>query len=261
MYSKVLHPTQFITFAKKYLMNLNKFYIVILITTLLYSCNSKSDTVEEGNYAIKATITGLADNSKIVLKKQENERTIIIDSTFSENDRFEFKGNIESPAMFGIFIDSLQGGLFPLIESGTITITVHKDSLYKPVITGSSLNDELEKFKEGSERIVNKINDLFIQIQKARAENDLEKINDINNKMRAINDENTRYSLDYAKNNPNSFVSSVILHSLLRIPEIDINEIESTYSSFSVDVKKSEYSKNILRFLETMPISEKDSIN
>ena len=105
---------------------------------------------------------------------------------------------------------------------------------------GSKLNDELEKFKEGSEKIVNKINDLFIQIQKARAENDLETINDINNKMRAINDENTRYSLDYAKNNPNSFVSSIILHSLLRIPEVDKNEIESTYINFSDDVKKSE---------------------
>ncbi len=242
-------------------MNLNKFYIGILIITLLYSCNSKSDTVKEGNYTIKITITGLADNSKIVLKRQEGQATITIDSTLSKNGYFEFNGNIETPQMYGVFIDSIQGGLFPLIESGITTITAHKDSLFNPQITGSKLNDDLEKFKEGSEKIVNKINDLFIQIQKARAENDLETITEINQKMRAINDENTKYSLAYAKNNPSSFISSIVLQSVLRIPDIDVTEVESIYNDFAVDVKQSEYSKNISRYLQANISIQKDSIN
>ena len=242
-------------------MLLRKIFFIPILILFISSCQKKSNQTAEENYLIKVDITGLNDNSKVVLKKQESGATIAIDSTFSKGGKFEFNGNIDTPAMYGIFIDSLQGGLFPLVESGTISISVHKDSLHKPVITGSKLNDELEKFKEGSEKIVSKINDLFIQVQKARAENDLETINEINTKMRAINDENTRYSLDYAKNNPNSFVSSIILQSILRIPEIDKNEVESTYNSFSDDVKKSEYSKNILLFLETMPITNKDSIN
>jgi len=66
----------------------------------------------------------------------------------------------------------------------------------------------------------------------------------------------------YKKNNPNSFVSSIILQSLLRIPEIDRNEVESIYANFSDDVKKSEYAKNISIFLKsTKSIQQKDTIN
>ncbi len=234
-------------------------FCILVIGISLFSCNTKSDALVDGDFYIKVKITNLIDGTKIVLKKQENNATVSIDSTVANNGEFEFKGSIENPAMFGIFIDSIKGGLFPLVERGSITITAHRDSLYTASIKGSELNDELQQFKEGSQKIVSKINDLFIQIQKARSENDLGKINEINDKMKAINDENTQYSLDYAKNNPDSFVSSIILQSLLRIPEIDINEVRSIYSNFSHGVKKSEYSKNIFTFLESETV-QKDNI-
>ena len=245
-------------------MQSTKYFIssIIIIATLLLACNTtKSESIKAGDFLLKVNVIGLTDGTKIALKRQENGSTITIDSTVSKNNEFQFTGNVETPVMFGIFIDSVQGGLFPLVDSGTITITAHKDSLFNPVITGSELNDELKKFKEGSEKIVNQINDLFIQIQKARAENDLETITEINEKMRAINDENTRYSLAYADNNPNSFVSSIILQSVLRIPEIDINEVERIYNGFSEEVKRSEYSKTILRYLQSNVAVQKDSIN
>ncbi len=234
--------------------------ITIVLALLLTSCNTTSNKLADNEFHIKVEIKDLVDGTKIVLKKQENNSTISLDSTTSSDHKFEFKGILESPTMLGIFIDSIKGGLFPLVENGEISITAQKDSLYAPTITGSELNDELQKFKDGSQKIVSKINDLFIQIQKARSENDLQKINEINRKMRAINDENTRYSLDYAKNNPNSFVSSIVLQSLLRIQEIDLNEIRNIHANFSNEVKKSEYSKNILSFLESNEVSEKDSV-
>ena len=245
-YSLLLH-----LYSNHMIMFKHKLYCLVFLLLTVSSCNTKSSNSTEGDFHLKVRITDIADGTKIVLKKQENKTIISIDSTIAKNDEFEFRGNLETPSMFGIFIDSIRGGLFPLIESGSITITAHKDSLFAPSIKGSKLNDELEKFKDGSQKIVSKINDLFIQIQKARSENDLEKINEINDKMQAINEENTQYSLDYAKNNPDSFISSIILQSLLRIPEIDINEVKSIYASFSDDVKKSEYSKNIFDFIES----------
>ena len=229
-----------------------RFYFTLLTLLLLISsCNEKSNEISDGDFHLKVTIKDLPDGTKVVLKKQEKNATVLIDSTISNKGKFEFKGSIDIPEMFGIFIDSIRGGIFPLVESGSIEITAHRDSLFTPVITGSKLNDELQKFKEGSQKIVNKINGLFTQMQRARGENDLEKIKELNSKMRAINNENTQYSLNYAKNNPNSFVSSIILQSLLRIPEIDINEVRNIYTSFSEDVKKSSYSEIIFEFLES----------
>jgi len=233
---------------------------LMLVLLVLSACSKKSTTTENGEFIIKASIENLRDGTKVLLKKQKNNTTITIDSTLAKNEQFEFKGSLESPVMFGIFIDSIRGGLFPLVESGSIRIAAHQDSLNMATITGSKLNDELQQFKEGSQKIVSKINDLFIQIQKARSENDLSEINEINNKMRAINDENTRYSIDYTKNNPNSFVSSIILQDLLRMPEIDLEEVRSIYSSFSEDVKKSEYSKSIFDFLASRTTVQNDSI-
>lgn len=243
-------------------MSISKFYIyaIPLLLILFSSCHSKSDKKQDSNFTLKVKITDVADGTKIWLKKQESNTTITIDSTIAKNGTFEFNGYSNTPTMYGIFIDSTKGRILSLVESGTITITAEKNGLHNAIITGSKLNDELKKFKDGSEKIVNKINDLFIQIQKARSENDLDKINEINNKMRAINDENTRYSLDYAKNNPKSFVSSIVLQSLLRIPDVDIKEIESIYINFSEDIKKGEYAKNIYNHIQTNT-NKKDSIN
>jgi len=243
-------------------MSTTKFYIysIILSLILLSSCNSKSGKKQESNFTIKVKLENVEDGTKVLLKKQESNTTITIDSTTAKNGIFEFKGYTETPAMYGIFIENTKGRILSLVESGTVTITADKNSLQNAVITGSKLNDELKKFKEGSEKIVNKINDLFIQIQKARSENDLEKINEISDKMRAINDENTRYSLDYAKNNSESFVSSIVLQSLLRIPDVDIKEVESIYINFSKDVKKGEYAKNIYNHIQSYT-NKKDSIN
>ena len=236
---------------------------VISITMLILvicSCQKKSTNFSDDNYFIKGNITALSNNTKIVLKKQENATTVSIDSTFSENGKFEFTGAIKIPAMYGIFIDSLKGGIYPLVESGTITISAHKDSLYNAQVSGTKLNNELNVFKEGSKKIVDKISDLFPEFQKARAENNVERIDQINAKMKAINDENTAYSLNYTKNNSNSYISAMILQSLLRMPDMNPEKAKLIYNNFSDEVKKSDFSKSIKNYIER-DIDQKDSIN
>ena len=241
-------------------MLLKKIASIIILTAIITSCQNKKENSSEENYLIEGDIIALNNNTKILLKKQENGATITLDSTFSENGKFQFTGAIESPGMYGIFIDSIKGGIYPLVENGTILIKAHKDSLYKAEVSGTKLNDELNDFKEGSKKIVDQINDLFPQFQKARAENDAEKIDKINAEMKAINDENTAYSLNYAKNNPESFISAMILQSLLRMPDMSPERAKDIFNTFSEEVKKSDFSKNIKNYIE-QDIAQKDSIN
>lgn len=232
-------------------MHLNKIVsISILLLIINSSCNKKSSHLNEDKFTIKVDIFELENNTKVLLKKQENGTTIVIDSTFSENGKFDFNGTIATPAMYGIFIDSIRGGIYPIVESGTITIMAHKDSIYKAEVSGTKLNNELNTFKEGSKKIVDQINDLFPEFQKARAENNVEKIDKINAEMKAINDENTAYSLDYAKNNPDSYISPMIIQSLLRMPEMSPEKVQLIFNNFSDEVKKSSFSKNIISYIE-----------
>ena len=241
-------------------MLIKKVISLSILILIVYSCQKRATNFSDDNYFIKGDISALSNKTKVLLKKQENGTTISIDSTFSENGKFEFAGVIETPAMYGIFIDNIKGGIYPLVESGTITITAHKDSIYNAQISGTKLNNELNSFKEGSKKIVEKISDFFPEFQKARAENDVEKIDQINAEMKAINDENTAYSLNYTKNNPNSYVSAMILHSLLRMPDMNPDKAKDIYNNFSEEVKKSDFSKKIKNYIE-QDIVQKDSIN
>ena len=237
----------------------NSIYIGLLVIVFA-ACQNKPNNSIDQNFTIKVSIEDIPNNTMVWLKKQENNIPITIDSTVTKNGTFELKGNVEVPSIYGIFIDSLEGGIFPIVEKGILTITAHKDSLFNAQITGSKLNEELDNFKAGSQKIVSKINELFPEFQKARTENDLEKIEELNAKMRGINDENTDYSLNYAKNNPDSHISAIVLNSLLRMPNLEKDSISIIYSNFSEEVKKSEFSKNISKYLEAVT-SQTDSIN
>lgn len=95
------------------------------------------------------------------------------------------------------------------------------------------------------------MNILFPEFQKARAENDASKLEEINKKMQVINDKNTAFILRYARQNPESYISAVALQSVLRIPSISKDSLAIIYDNFSDYVKKGDYAKEIEIYLET----------
>ena len=140
------------------------------------------------------------------------------------------------------------------MENTTITIEANIKNLSTSKITGSQTNDDYLDFVKESNKIISKMNILFPEFQKARAENDAEKLEEINKKMQAINDRNTAFILRYARLNSESYVSAVALQSILRIPSIDKDSIANIYDNFSDYVKKGDYSKEIEEYLNA-PIS------
>jgi len=84
-------------------MSLIKKIGIPLLCVLLYSCNEKSDAISKGEFLLDISIIDLADNTKVVLKKQENNTTVSVDSGYTKNGTIQFRGSIESPSLFGIF--------------------------------------------------------------------------------------------------------------------------------------------------------------
>lgn len=227
-------------------------YLLFLLFIFL-SCNKKTNNEipSDNNFTIKITLKGVKDNTKIFLKKQENGISTTIDSTYTEKGIVTFNGNIDSPQVYGVFIDNSTQGIFPIIEKGKIKIDANSDALYDAKITGTELNEQLNTYKEKAKSISLKMNDLFHEFQKARAENNSKDINAINQKLKSINQELNKYKTNFVKNNSDSFVASMVLFSLAQNKEIDKNTIESLYNNLSKDVKKSEFSKNIQDILDT----------
>ena len=211
------------------------------------------------NYTINITFEDIENTIKLEMKKQENSTTILIDSTFTLNGKATFKGNIDFPEVYGIFITDQEQGIFPIVEKGTINIRTNISDLSNTQISGTKLNDQLNKYKDESKKISSQMNEFFHEFQKARSENDDEKLIEINRQMQAINFKKDLHSLNFVRNNPNSFVASMVLYSLVNNNEISKDTIAKLYSKLSKDVKKSEFSKNIAIGLEMYRIN-KDSL-
>ena len=222
----------------------------LILTLIVFSCQ-KEPKVIEGGFNITVTVENVKNELPVYLKTQENGLLITIDSTTVENDKFEFVGLTDKPAIYGIFLKDFKDAIVLFIENKDITIEAYKDSLSTSKILGSVTNDLYLDFSKESNRITSKMNTLFAIFQKARAENNAEKLEEINAKMRVINNENTKFALKYAKENPNSYVAALALHSVLGIPSIANDSVTDIYNSFSDYVKKGDYSKKIELFLES----------
>jgi len=233
--------------------------IFFIITILLFvSCKKSSEKINSDGFIIAGSIKNISNNNKVYLKTQENGVITILDSTTIKDDKFEFKGKIEKPIIYGIYIDSIEGAIGIFMENKKITIEAYKDSLASSKVSGSKTNDDYSNFVKQSNLIISKMNVLFPAFQKARAENDADKLKEINKKMQVISDKNTAFTLNYAKQHADSYIGALALHSVIRIPTIEKDTIEKVYNNFSDYVKKGDLAQKTKIFLET--VSTKDSI-
>lgn len=226
-------------------------FTVSILMFIIFSCQKTERMQLDNGYTIAGNIEKSLNGKNVVLKTRESGVLTIINSTLIENGTFKFKGKVNKPLVFGIFIDSLKGAIGLFMENANISIEVNINDLSSSIIMGSKTNDKYLEFVTKSNKIISEMNILFPEFQKARAENDAGKLEEINNKMQAINDKNTAFILSYARQNPNSYVSAVALQSIIRIPSIPKDTLANIYGKFSDYVKMGHYSKEIEVYLET----------
>ena len=229
-----------------------RLYFIITLTIInLVSCKENSKVIPPGNgFIINVHIENVLNGRTAYLKTQNLSHTTTIDSTIINKGKFSFKGIINKPSVYGVFFDSIKGEIGLFMENDIITIEAYKDSLESSKIKGSKTHNEYLNFIKQTKRITSKINLLFPEFQKARAENNVKKLEEINIKMQAINTENTQFTLKYAKRYPDSYVSAFALYSTLRVPDIKKDTILKIYNNFSDYVKKGDYSIQILNYLD-----------
>jgi hypothetical protein len=231
---------------------MKKLILFIFIATLFYSCSKNSKKIESDSFTLVGNIKNISNNNKVYLKTQKNGLITILDSTFIKKGKFEFKGKINKPIIYGIYIDSVKGTIGIFMENKKITIEAYKDSLASSKISGSKTNDDYSSFVKQSNQIISKMNVLFPAFQKARAENDAEKLKGINKQMQEISDANTAFTLNYAKQHSDSYIGVLALHSVIRIPTIEKDTIAKIYNNFSDYVKKGDFALKTKIFLETV---------
>lgn len=216
---------------------------LLFIILLFTSCKKEKQIISN---KVPYTLSILIDNNegnKAYIQKLLNPTEI--DSAVIKNGISTFVGQIAYPERYILTIETVFGGKMFILENDSINIHIKNNDLMNATILNSKINYELISVQKESEKIYNKIDLLFPDLQRARLENDAISLKDISNKMSLIEQENMNFHFSYASKNPNSFISAMILNDLSKRDTIVRNKTTKIYSSFSMEVKKSEDSKVI----------------
>lgn len=222
--------------------------LFLLLITILISCSKEQQIAIKQNGYVLTITTDNIDGHISYLYKASSKPTKI-DSTIVENNSAIFKGQVAYPSRYIVTIDSVFGAKLFILDNDSIKIVAKENNLVDATIIGSELNDELVGIQKKSETIYAQMELLFPDIQRARLENDVEKLERISNEIKLIEKENIDYNFKYATENPNSFLSAMILNDLSKRDSIEISEISKTYNLLSEEVKKSDDSKELELYL------------
>ncbi len=212
--------------------------VLLLSSFILFSCvEEKQRKASQEQFVLNINILN-ADGNVSYLHKLTDSKTIVSDSAIIKNNKVVFKGTVAYPERYLLTITNVFGGKLIILENDSINIEANKDDLTKAIISDSPINTELSNVQQKSMRIYDKMDLFFPDLQRARLENDAEKLSEITLKMKAIEQENIDFNYTYASENPNSYISAMILNDLSKRDSIDISKIKNIYDTFSDEVKK-----------------------
>ncbi|MFT7330498.1 MAG: hypothetical protein ACI848_000564 [Roseivirga sp.] len=212
--------------------------VLLISSFVFFSCaKEKAKNEVQEQFVLNINISN-ADGNLSYLHKLTNSKTILSDSAIIKNSKVTFNGSIRYPERYLLTVTNVFGGKLIILENDTINVQADKNDLTKATISSSLINNELADVQQKSMNIYDKMDLFFPDLQRARLENDAEKLGQITLKMKAIEKENIDFNYTYARENPNSYISAMILNDLSKRDSIDIKKVKVIYDTFSEEVKK-----------------------
>ena len=222
-----------------------KTFVLACFCIVLIACKNgtvQPDSIEKPTTELNSFILhGSVDQgflNKVYLHKIIGNNVIVVDSTSISDLKFSFKGSVDTPERFGMSFDNHNKMAVFVLENKEMDISFNANTLNEPIIKGSELNDELSGYKAYAKSIFKKIDFLFPEFQKARLNNNADRLAEIGSEMQKIEDEFRIYSYNYIENHPNSFVSAMILSDQLKASTIDTLKIAKYYKQLSLPVQQ-----------------------
>ena len=118
--------------------------LIVFTLISLVSLNGCESADNNNRYVINGDIRGLTSDSVYLYNTLSNK----MESTVVQNGHFIFSGHIEYPEMYQIYFDSAMTKWTDLfLEDSKISVTGKIDSLHDIQITGSSSQDEFQRYR------------------------------------------------------------------------------------------------------------------
>ena len=206
---------------------MKKLLFICAAVILAASCNSGKHYTVKGNITADIPLAGRA-----YLFNSDRENTIR-DTVKINEGQFVFEGTVESPEMFYISLDGVDGLLQIFLENDNYTISGTKDDFSNAVITGGETQTKLNRYTEANNGLVEKyaLNDI---IKEYSAEGTTEeRKEEINAQFEEFNKESTALKDAIIAEDPVSHFALMFLGS--EYYYIPVDSLSDLVSAFKAD--------------------------
>lgn len=236
---------------------MKKIAIIIVLASALFSCRKSA----EGEFIIEGEVNDLPNGKYVVLQKQDDSLgSINVDTTKLKDGKFTFTGKVSEPKMHIITILGEKSSAYVILESGDIKIKMDKDSIQKNEYGGTFNNDELQKFTKETYKFAKKL-ETFEKVNRPKAIvaqqfNKTEVLKKIQANYDKLAKESKDFTLNYIKENNDSFISVLLIKSMFNDFDPNLKEIQNYYSSLSDELKSSSEGKSLQKLIKKFSIPD-----
>jgi hypothetical protein len=225
---------------------MKKIAFLLVLSLAIFSCSK----VRKGEFLISGNAKGIADGKMVVLKKQNEFGLVVnVDSAKVKDGKFEMKGKVNEPSMLAIFVNGLQQPIPFILETGEIEITVDKDSIWKSEIGGTDNNDYFQEFNVKlngfQKKLLDYQNKNIQKLMDAQKKQDNAAIEKLKNGYTEIQKGMDDFMFTYPEQNPDSYISVLLLQNVFSSPKFDFEKVNKTYSNLDSDLKETKIGKEI----------------
>jgi peroxiredoxin len=234
------------------------------IAILLFAAFAVIACKKDG-YQITGTANGVENGKKVFLEAQSETGPVSLDTTIIENGKFKLDGKLKDGLeLVFIRIETLNGSLPFILENGDITLEYNKDTIQKSKIGGTKNNDKFQSYNNESQVIYKKMlkfqEDNQQKMMIAQQSQDTVAVNSLMKDYNKFQDDMNEQSKNFIKNNPDAFVSVLLLENFLMRNYLKPDEVKTYYDKLDKNLLDTKSAKNIQKMLDKLSSVEIGSI-
>jgi peroxiredoxin len=179
-----------------------------------------------------------------------------IDTVKVEAGTFSFSGSAKYPEMHYLNFEGVRSLLPLVLEPGTITVQAIKDSIQNAIVRGTKSNLDVSQFLEEVSTFNMALREISFELRNAMLRKDSLNISDLQDQYDNMVAKLTDFELSYITDNPDSYVSSLILEQQVTSGQIDSAEAQILYNQLDGNIKKTKSAQNIQKLLNPEEVQE-----
>ena len=244
------------------MLKLKKYFLIILLSSLMFSCNQNEKSNFEDLMIVKGSIRGLR-KGKLYLQRIKDTMLINLDSAYVDGSpKFRFQTPIKTPEVFYLYLnkddgDSLNDRILFFGEKGSIEInTLLKTFESSAKISGSKNQELLQKYQSMSRKFNDKNLDLIKDLYVAKGKKQIERVDTLEKKIASLLNRRYLYTINFAAQNPDQNLAPYL--AITQVYDANLTVLDSIANKLTNKVKASKYGIEFLNLLEKRRKNEKN---